>query len=363
MAEPTLRESLEANFKDPGDAPDPVEPALDPAAGDAGESPADTSAADGVGKPGVADIPGDNADAAKSYLDPNKPPPPVIAPSAAAQDIKAPLSWKPELRDSFKTLAEPIRNEILRREADVARFVQETAGYRKYIQDFEQVCAPFQHVISLEGGDPLKAFGDYLRTASLLRMGTPLEKAQAVANAVKTFAVDVQTLDQALAAVFGGQPLAPQPGNGANGAQPQFQDPRVDQLITALQQSQTQRTQEQEERQLTEIQAFRADPKNEFFEDLRKDIADLLEFNANRGVKMSLQQAYDMTAQMHPEIGKLWAQKKAQAQAADNAKLIAQKRKAMVGVPGTPDLSRQQQAPETLRDSIAQAIDQHSQQV
>ena len=49
----------------------------------------------------------------------------------------------------------------------------------------------------------------------------------------------------------------------------------------------------------------------EFYEDLREDMADLLEMNANRGRSMTMEQAYERASSAHPEIGPILQQRAA----------------------------------------------------
>ena len=43
------------------------------------------------------------------------------------------------------------------------------------------------------------------------------------------------------------------------------------------------------------------DPKYPFFEDVREDMADLIEINAKRGIALTMEQAYDRAVRSNPD--------------------------------------------------------------
>ena len=54
------------------------------------------------------------------------------------------------------------------------------------------------------------------------------------------------------------------------------------------------------------------DSQNEFYNDVRSDMADLLDMAANRGRQMSMQDAYNTACAAHPQISKVMAGRQAQ---------------------------------------------------
>ncbi len=349
----TVRDALEASFVDSDDSP---------GGGDAPEAPAPETPAPEVPAdspaevPETTEVPSDTPQRPAAPAKPDLIPPdkPVVTPQTA---LKPPSSWKPEVQGLFKELPAQVQREVLRRERDMARFVQETGDIRQHFDNFISICQPYQGLIALDGGDPLKTFGEFLRTGAILRLGTPAEKANAIAMAVRQFEVDVGNLDTALAALYNGQPLPQQQQQ-----QPLY-DPRVDQILGHIQQSEAQREAQLEQTQLAEIESFRSDPKNEHFEALRPDIADLLEFNALRGKRMTLAQAYQQAASMNPQVSKAMARKAATTSANRNRQLIAGKRMATTTPPGAPIPATANLDNATLRQSLSAAWDAHAQQV
>lgn len=275
----------------------------------------------------------------------------AVAIQPPADALKPPQSWKPDMRERWGTLSKEVQGEILRREKEITQGLQEASESRRFHQAFNQVAAPYQAYIAMRGGNPLAAFGDHLRTATLLRHGTDQEKAAAIAGAIGEYGINVQLLDAALAARLRGQPM---PGGGQQQGQ-QFRDPRVDALLA--QQDEAARTAVGEE-----IAAFAGDAKNEFYQDVKMEMADLLEFNAQRGVKMTIQQAYDKACKNSDSIqATLTARKQATDAAAANKK-VAAARAAVTGGPGlaAPAAGVPAKTGDSMRDDLTAAIDRLS---
>src|SRR3990170_2620160 len=243
---------------------------------------------------------------------------------------KAPPSWKPEAHESWAQLPSNVRVEIHRRESEVYRVLQNSKEAREFHQEFQKVAQPYAMLIAQEGS-PLLAFSEYLKTGSLLRMGTPHEKAMAVARAINQFQVPIELLDAALAGTL-------KAGNGAGGAA-QFRDPRVDQLLGTLAEQQARHNQQVTEEVDGELEEFATDEKNKYFHDVRDLMADIMEVAARRNKKVSLQTAYSQAIMLHPEISKLvkvqettqTEQKLTQAAQAAKAAAVS-----ITGSPGAP---------------------------
>lgn len=363
--EQSLRELLDAKFVDTGEPPASAAPSdapsnEPPAQGELplGEPPAQ------VDKPGV--------EAPASGAPGETPPPTVPAPSGdvkqptpapqgavgagadkTAPSIKAPQSWRPEVREHWGKLPLEVQQEIIRREQHVSRALQEASRYVQHYNQFNETCAPYMSLIAMDGGNPMNTFKEYLQTAAILRMGATNEKANAVASAIVKFGVDVRELDTALAAHFNGQ----QP-QGA--PQQQFRDPRLDHLLGTMQHRQELQDREVTERQLTEIETFSRDPAHEFFQDVRPMVANILEVYANQGIKCSLKDAYDKACMLHPEISKIVHARTTAAAANNlvkqNQSAIAAKRAAASNPPGAPNIAPIDGAALSLRDTINAAM-------
>lgn len=282
------------------------------------------------------------------------------APAAPAPAVgRGPTSWKPEVREKWGSLPPEVQAEVMRREREVVQVLQASHAARQFFEHFRNTTAPYQQYIAMNGnGDPLQTYGQYLRTATILRAGSPIEKATAIAQAVQEFGVDVNVLDQALSTLFRGTP-PPQAQQGQG--QQQFRDPRMDELLTLLTNQQQEEHDRINQAAAEEATAFASDPANEFFEDLKHEVSDLLLMAANRGQKLSLGDAYKKACMMHPEISKIVVQRdQAKAQQAQQAAL-QQRRTAASSL--RPEPPRQTGEANGGALSIRAAIEQAAQQL
>jgi hypothetical protein len=255
------------------------------------------------------------------------PPAPVDAPPALA----APASWKAGLREYWKTLAPDVQAEIHRREGENAERMRENAALRQHMGRFNQVVEPYRALIEAEGGEPLAAFHDYLKAATLLRTGAPNDRAAFVAALVQRYGVPLDALDAHLAqaiqrgpaatqapAYMQPPPLPPQPQ--------QFRDPRLDQLLAHVEQQQVSGIR-------NEVTNFKADGKHEFFDDVRLTMADVMDAAAKRGIEMSMEDAYQRAIMIEPEVRKVVEQRGMRQNASQAARTLAAARHASSSLP------------------------------
>jgi hypothetical protein len=247
-----------------------------------------------------------------------------------------------------------VRAEVHRREREAAQVMQETAQARQvneYVAHLHQQFAP---ALQAEGVDVLTASANLMNLASRLRFGTPVEKAQLAATIVRNYGVDVNALADALDRLPAGQI------HQMHGQQPQHQqqmmtDPRVDQLLAQLQGLQQQKQEAIIEKAVGEVETFGAD--KEFFEDVREDMADLLEVAARRGIDLSLEQAYERACKMQPDIAKVLEAREAAARAGNLQGSTQRAKHAASSVRGTPS-GVPSSNPADLRGAIEAAFEQ-----
>jgi len=194
--------------------------------------------------------------------------------------------------------------------------------------------------------DVLTATQNLMNLASRLRFGTPPEKAQLAAQIIRTYGVDIETL----AAALDNQPM-PQQQQQRQGM---YQDPRVDQLLGELNAAKQARAEAAQREAVNEVEQFGAG--REFFEDVREDMADILEFAARRKIDLPLEQAYERACALNPDIAKvIEGRRKAAAagtaqQSTQRARAAASSVKVTPSGVSTPD-------PGDLRSAIEAAIE------
>jgi hypothetical protein len=244
----------------------------------------------------------------------------------------APGSWKPGAREEWSKIPAASRAEITRRELEIQRELTQTAQVRRFSNDLANVVHPHLGLIQQQGTTPLAAIDSLMKTASRLFMGNPEQKARVIAEVMANYGVDVVMLDK----VLSGQPLPANMRPGApeaNNAPPAWAQP-IFGFMQTVQQQQQQRDQEMQQQSDMEIQNARGNLP--FFEDLRLDIADILESAAKRGRVMTLAQAHERAAALDPEISQILSQRKAAAANKNNGGPLAQKRRAASSIQGGP---------------------------
>ncbi len=249
-----------------------------------------------------------------------EPPAPGVTTPTPAPEMKAPQSWKPTAREHFAKLPAEVQKEVTRIEYETRAALKEASESKKFHQSFQQTIAPFMGMIQAEGGEPLRAVQGLMQTAAALRTAPAQHKAKMVADIVRTFGIPVEMLAQALDG-----PASNGAAQPSQGQPPAYQDPRVDQLIAHIQQTNQQRQVSEAKRNQTEVEKFAS--ANEFFEDVREDMADLIDIAKGRGVELSLDDAYARAVRANPETWKAMQQRE-QAKAAENANASTQRAKA-----------------------------------
>jgi hypothetical protein len=158
--------------------------------------------------------------------------------------ITAPASWSAPAKAKFATLDPVLQNEILKREKEVTQGFSKLDEERNFGKQMKDAAAPYMAIIKAEGGDPVKAYAEYLNIAYQMRTATPQQKGNILIGLAQRFGADLRV----------------NPNQQVN--------PEVQQLQKTVQQLQWEREQERQyQQQQTQttidgmISAFAADPK------------------------------------------------------------------------------------------------------
>lgn len=275
------------------------------------------------------------------------------APASAPQAVPAPQSWSPSAREHWSAMPPQVQQEVYRREAEMQRFVNDTHMARQVAERFYQTVQPHMATLQAEGVDAVTAVGNLMQFATRLRMGTPNEKASTIAALVKAYGVDVNALDSALVGQL--------PKDGP-GSQPNVQQ-AVQQALQPIYQAAQQRQQMIQQQAAVgahnEMAAFAQD--KEFFQDLRGIMADLIEVAERQGYEMTLPEAYQRAALLHPEVSRVIIARQQGASARQLTANAQRARGAAVSVRGSAPVGGPSGAePSSIRDSIEAAIESHS---
>jgi hypothetical protein len=158
-------------------------------------------------------------------------------------------------------------------------------------------------------------------------MGSPVQKAEMLAHLVKTYGVDIRALDDALVGV---QPQETQQ-NQFEALIDQKMQPinQLMQQLNMLQQQGQQQTRAQADQEVAQFAQ-----SAEFLNDVRNDMADLIDLANKQGRSLSLQEAYDRACAIHPEISKVMEQRRQTEAITGGNQRIAQKKMAASSLNG-----------------------------
>jgi hypothetical protein len=236
----------------------------------------------------------------------------------------APKGLSLEAREEWKNVPDAVKKEISKREKDFNDGIVRYSGQAKRADQMDKTLAPYQQYLQMNGG-PGKAMQSLLNTGSGLQMGSPMQKAQIVSNLIQQFGIDIKTLDNML---VGEQPTEQQQqGQQFNQMLDQRLQP-LQQQLAQYQQRDQQVAQQAQGQVANEVQTFQANPANEFYNDVRGQMADLLDMAANRGQAMTMDEAYKTACLTHPQISQIVQNRTNQAQ-------VDQKRQAASSISGT----------------------------
>jgi hypothetical protein len=286
-----------------------------------------------------------------------QPAPIQAAPQAGVYN--APQSWSPLAREHWKAMPPAAQAEVVRREQEMQRYVNEMAPARNIAERFTQTIQPYLGVIQAEGVDPLTAVRNLMSVTQTMRQGTQYEKAQMLAQVIKVYGVDIGTLDSALVGT-----LQPGQGQQPQGADPQYVQSLVQQQLAPLYQMAQQRqqaiVQQADGEARSELETFASDPANEFFSDLRYEMADIIELGEKHGRDITLEQAYQRAAMLHPEVSKVMLARQQGVNARSLTQAAQRAKGAAVSVRGSAPVGGPVgREPNSIRESIEAAISQH----
>jgi len=256
----------------------------------------------------------------------------------------APVSWSATAREAWKKIPKEAQSYIQQRETQMTQGMQKNADLAKRAEGMDQALAPYAQYLSMNGGAG-QALQTLLQTGAGLQMGSPAQKAQTVAGIIKQYGVDVTALDNLLA----GEPVPEgvQQRSEVQQAVAEAVAP-YQQMMQRMEQGQQAQVHRVQEEANTDVSQFANNPKNEFYNDVSNDMADLMDMSANRGAPISLQDAYQKACTLHPEVSKIILGRQQQA-------TLANKRRAATSVTGAPGGVNEAPVHDNIRNTIEDA--------
>lgn len=196
---------------------------------------------------------------------------------------------------------------FIRRSEEMHRGLEQYRNKAQIGDGFERVIAPYMQTFQAAGVDPLQATQHLFASEAALRYGTPAQKVQMLHKIASDYGIDL---------------------NQAQQYQPEQVDPQVHALQSQLQQMQGWITQQNQAREWqeretlnSEIERFKSDPSHAFFEEVRNDMAGLLQ----AGLAADLNDAYDKAIYANPQIrSRVLAQQQQESDQARKAAMTQQ---------------------------------------
>ena len=271
--------------------------------------------------------PSDKSEAVAAKPDENK----QAVSSKQSRVDRPPTNWKGGAKGEWANVPLSVRQEVHRIESEVAKVMQEAAPLRQFHQQFQQTMAPYMARIESYGTQPVQAIGNLLKADYLLSSAPKQQRAQLMAQFIKDYEVDIVELDNALS---GSAPSNPQ-GQQSDVEQRIMQ--QVQQMVAPFYQQQQNQTRQLQERATTTVQSMSQDHiKYPYFNEVREDMADIVEMMAKRGVDISMEDAYARATRINPDVSSQ-LEKQVTVQSANQQHLQAQRaRNASSSITGAP---------------------------
>lgn len=266
---------------------------------------------------------------------------PEVKPEAA---LAPPKTWRAEALAKWETLPPEVQREVLKREEDIFKGLESYKADAQVGRSLNQVLSPYMPMLQQAGVNPLQQIESLMQAHHGLATGTPEQKQRFFSELARAYNV----------------PLSGE----LVGEEPPFVDPQVAALqkeIAALK-SKTSAREQQEAATLRatlqkEIDAFAADPKNVYFDEVATDIAALLK----SGTASTLAEAYEKAIWLNPatrakEQARLTAEAEAKAKAEAEAKAAAAKKATAANVRSSPKSASAAAPLGSIDDTLSAAL-------
>lgn len=241
--------------------------------------------------------------------------------------VRPPPGWSPAAKVAFEALPPEVKTAVAQREVEINKGFAKLAEYKPIEQYAE---------MAKRNGTTLDyALQQYTGIENLLKQ----DFVAGIDRLCQNSRIDPVSLAQAILARSGSAPQTAA-GNQDQGHQtppvagiePIMQE--LNQLKSYIANQQQIQAQQQQAEVQSSIQQFAADPQHVFFENVRPQMAQLMQ----TGTASTLKEAYDAACWMNPEIRSLLIKQQStgQAQVAKQAAAATQARQAAKSITGSP---------------------------
>lgn len=218
--------------------------------------------------------------------------------SEDVQALGAPKTWTKEALTEWATIPRRAQEEILKREEDIFRGIEQYKEKAEIGQRYDAVMEPYRPILTAEQIDPVEIVRSFAANHYLLSRGTPEQKIQLAANLLTGYQIDVPALLEHM-----GSAVLNPPDPEIVALRKELSD-----IKTAQSQFQQQQSAASYQQVQAEVEAFASDPAHPYFDELIDDIDKFFKAGAS-----SLQDAYDKAVYANPvtrqkEIDRLTAE-------------------------------------------------------
>lgn len=220
--------------------------------------------------------------------------------AAEVQAVGAPTTWTKEALETWATIPPRAQQEIMKREEDFFKGIEQYKGAAELGQKYDTVVEPYRALLTAENIDPVQMFQSFSANHYILMRGTPEQKIELAAAMLDGYQIPLPELLNHLAE----RDYTPPDANTIR------LENELKELRTIVNGGVTAQRNQQNDAISREIEAFAADPTHPHFNELADDISKI--FGA--GLATTLQEAYDKAVYANPatrqkEIDRLTAEK------------------------------------------------------
>ncbi|CAB4155450.1 hypothetical protein UFOVP671_8 [uncultured Caudovirales phage] len=202
---------------------------------------------------------------------------------AVPQAIEPPNTWKKEAKEAFLKADPIIQAEVARRESDFHKGISQYKAAADFGLAIDKAIEPYKQTMQQLGVSPDRAVASLMAADSKLRYSNDTDKHMYFAQLAKSYNIDLNKLVDTA----------------------HNTDPRIYQLAEQNQNAQQQldmyrrQMEAQETQQLnSQVASFAADPNHKYFEQVREQMASLLQ----AGAAQDLKDAYEQAIYLNPNV-------------------------------------------------------------
>lgn len=234
---------------------------------------------------------------------------PAQAPGSESHSAEArslvtpPATWSASAKAIYAQLPEAARREIVKRELDFARGIQQHAEKARGYDTLMAQVQPYEAMIRSENSTPDRAIASLLQSAYVLRTAPPQQKAQLIMQIAQQYGADLSPyFSQQAEQSAGQQDLSSVQQMVHQLVAPHIQ--KIQQWEMSQAEDKRRRDQQMDQEIQSQVMAFQSatnedgSPKHLYFENVR-GLMGAYYFN---GQAESLDQAYEMACWAHPEV-------------------------------------------------------------